>query len=120
MRGDTNATLGRALASNFIVESMIFWAVIAIIHGILFYRGWQEREQLAAELRVRLWEAQLEVLRGRLRARCLFNTLNWMSTLVHSFPASADRLVVRLPDVLRSALRTAGAHEVPLAGEPQA
>src|SRR5207248_442127 len=88
MRGDANATLARALASNFIIESMIFWAVIAIIHGILFYRRWQEREQLAAELRVRLSEAQLEVLRGQLRPHFLFNTLNRIATLIHSAPAS--------------------------------
>jgi LytS/YehU family sensor histidine kinase len=117
MRGDANATLGRALASNFIIESMIFWAVIAIIHGILFYRRWQEREQLAAELRVRLSEAQLEVLRGQLRPHFLFNTLNSISTLVHSDPASADRMVVQLADLLRASLETSGKHEIPLAEE---
>ena len=117
MRGDANATLARALASNFIIESMIFWAVIAIIHGILFYRRWQEREQLAAELRVRLSEAQLEVLRGQLRPHFLFNTLNSISTLIHSDPASADRMVVQLADLLRASLETSGTHEIPLAEE---
>ena len=117
MRGGAAATLSRALASNFIIESMIFWAVIAIIHGILFYRQWQEREQLAAELRARLSEAQLEVLKGQLRPHFLFNTLNSISTLVHSDPTSADRMVVQLADLLRASLETSGKHEIPLAEE---
>jgi two-component system, LytTR family, sensor kinase len=116
-RGDKTLTYARVLASNFIIESMIFWAVIAIIHGILFYRRWQEREQIAAELRTRLSEAQLDVLRGQLRPHFLFNTLNSISTLVHSDPASADRMVVQLADLLRASLETSGKHEIPLAEE---
>ena len=116
-RADRRITFERLLASNFIIESMIFWAVIAIIHGILFYRRLQEREQLAAELRTRLSEAQLEVLRAQLRPHFLFNTLNSISTLVHSDPASADRMVVQLADLLRASLETSGRHEIPLAEE---
>lgn len=107
----------RALAANFIIESMIFWSVIAIIHGILFYRRWQEREQLAAELRTQLSEAQLQVLKAQLRPHFLFNTLNSISSLVHSDPGAADRMVVQLADLLRASLERAGAHEIPLAEE---
>jgi two-component sensor histidine kinase len=114
---DATITYQRVLASNFIIESMIIWAVIAIIHGILFYRRWQEREQLAAELRTRLSESQLEVLKGQLRPHFLFNTLNSISTLVHSDPASADRMVVQLADLLRASLETSGKHEIPLTEE---
>lgn len=116
-RPDPRLTFTRVLESNFIIESMIIWAVIAIIHGILFYRRWQEREQLAIELRSRLSEAQLEVLKGQLRPHFLFNTLNSISTLVHSDPASADRMVVQLADLLRASLETSGRHEIPLAEE---
>jgi two-component system LytT family sensor kinase len=116
-RPDPRMTFARVLESNFIIESMIIWAVIAIIHGMLFYRRWQEREQLAIELRSRLSEAQLEVLKGQLRPHFLFNTLNSISTLVHSDPASADRMVVQLADLLRASLETSGKHEIPLAEE---
>ena len=116
-RPDPAMTFARVLEMNFIIESMIIWAVIAIIHGILFYRRWQEREQLAVELRSRLSEAQLDVLKGQLRPHFLFNTLNSISTLVHSDPASADRMVVQLADLLRASLETSGKHEIPLAEE---
>ena len=115
--GQRDATLARALSANFFIELMIFWAVIAIVHAILFYRRWQEREQLAAELRARLSEAQLEVLKGQLRPHFLFNTLNSVSTLVHSDPDAADRMVVQLGELLRASLQHSGAHQIPLGEE---
>lgn len=117
MPGAPRLTLARMLEANFIIESMIMWAVIAIIHGILFYRRWQEREQLATELRTRLTEAQLDALKAQLRPHFLFNTLNSISTLVHSDPESADRMVVQLADLLRASLETSGRHEIPLSEE---
>ena len=117
IRGAPRISLARMLEGNFIIESMIMWAVIAIIHGILYYRRWQEREQLAAELRARLTEAQLDVLKAQLRPHFLFNTLNSISTLVHTDPDSADRMVVQLADLLRASLETSGKHEIPLAEE---
>jgi hypothetical protein len=115
--GDPSVTLARALAANFFIELMIFWAVIGVIHAIVFYQRWQEREQLAAELRVRLTEARLEVLQGQLRPHFLFNTLNSISMLVHSDPAGADRMVIQLGDLLRASLESSGSHEIPLADE---
>ena len=109
-RTQVGVSFARLLASNFIIESMIFWSTIAIIHGILFYRR-------SAELRTQLSEAQLEVLKAQLRPHFLFNTLNSISTLVHSDPAAADRMVVQLADLLRASLETTGAHEIPLAEE---
>jgi two-component system, LytTR family, sensor kinase len=113
----SNASLVGALSSNFFIELMIFWAVIGLVHAIVFYRRWQEREQLATELRARLMEAQLEVLKGQLRPHFLFNTLNSVSTLVHSDPHAADRMVVQLGDLLRASLEHSGTHEIPLAEE---
>jgi two-component system, LytTR family, sensor kinase len=115
--GQSSVSLLGALSSNFFIELMIFWAVIGIVHAILFYRRSQEREQLATELRARLSEAQLEVLKGQLRPHFLFNTLNSVSTLVHSDPDAADRMVVQLGDLLRASLEHSGAHEIPLAEE---
>ena len=115
--GAPRGGLGVLLASNFIIESMIIWAVIAIIHGILFYRRWQEREQLAVELRSRLTEAQLDVLKAQLRPHFLFNTLNSISTLIHTDADAADRMVVQLADLLRASLESSGKHEITLAEE---
>ena len=115
--GERNVSLVGALASNFFIELMIFWAVIGMVHALLFYRRWQEREQVAIELRAQLSEAQLEVLKGQLRPHFLFNTLNSVSTLVHSDPDAADRMVVQLGELLRASLAHSGAQEIPLGEE---
>jgi two-component sensor histidine kinase len=110
-------TLRGMLASLFILETMIFWVVIAIVHAILFYRRWQDRERQARELYASLTEARLEALEGQLRPHFLFNTLNTISSLVHSAPDVADRMVVQLGELLRATLERSGAHEIPLAEE---
>jgi signal transduction histidine kinase len=115
--GVADATLERALVGNFFFELMIFGAAIAIVHAILFHEAWQQRERLAAALRVRLSEARLDALTAQLRPHFLFNTLNGISTLVHSDPAAADQMIVRLADLLRASLETSAAHEIPLADE---
>jgi two-component system, LytTR family, sensor kinase len=115
--GDTQASLAGALASNFFIELMIFWAVIGIVHAYEVSRCLQERDRLAAELRTRLTEARLEALQGQLRPHFLFNTLNGISTLVHTDPDAADRTVVQLAELLRASLEHSGTQEIPLSEE---
>jgi len=119
--GTRNMTLGQAftsaLAANFFIELMIFWAVIGAVHAYLVTRRLQEREQLAAELRTRLTEARLEALQGQLRPHFLFNTLNGISTLIHTDPQAADRMVVQLGELLRASLDHSGAQEIRLDDE---
>jgi two-component system LytT family sensor kinase len=114
---ESNASLAQALARNFFIELMIFWAVIGIIHAYVVSRRLREREQLAAELRARLSEARLEALQGQLRPHFLFNTLNGISTLIHTDPEAADRTVVQLGELLRASLERSGAQEIPLSEE---
>jgi len=110
-------SLRLALTYNAVFELMIFWAVIGIVHAIVFYRRYVDREQLAATLRAQLTEAQLEVLREQLRPHFLFNALNSVSTLLHRDPQAADDMIVELSDLLRASLEHRGAHEHALADE---
>jgi two-component system, LytTR family, sensor kinase len=106
-----------ALAANFFIELMIFWAVIGVVHAYLVTRRLQEREQLATALRARLTEARLEALQGQLRPHFLFNTLHGISTLIHTDPDAADRMVVQLGELLRASLDHSGAQEIRLDDE---
>ena len=115
--GQENATLARALSAQFFIELMIFWAVIGIVHAFVMTRRLHEREQLAAELRTRLADARLEALQGQLRPHFLFNTLNGISTLIHTDPDAADRTVVQLGELLRASLERSGVQEIPLTEE---
>lgn len=116
--GDGDAlTYGGLLARNFVFESIAFWCVLGVVHAIVFYERYREREKQAAELSARLSAAQLEALSGQLHPHFLFNTLQGVSTLMHRDPAAADRMLTRLSDLLRRTLQRGGRQEVPLSEE---
>ena len=68
-------------------------------------------------LEARLAEARLKTLEAELHPHFLFNTLHAISTLVHSQPESADRMISRLSDLLRITFARSGAARVPLQEE---
>jgi hypothetical protein len=105
------------VSQNFIIESMIFWALIGVIHAILYYYRYREREKEAALLHGQLAEARLEALGAQLHPHFLFNTLQGISTLLHRDPDAADRMLARLSDLLRRTLRRAESQEVSLGDE---
>ena len=77
-------------------------------------RARQERENA---LETQLALAQFHALRAQLHPHFLFNALNAISTLIHSDPARADRMLARVSDLLRIAIDTAAKPEIPLADE---
>jgi two-component system, LytTR family, sensor kinase len=110
-------TYTRLLTQNFLLELMIFWAVVAALHAVELQRTLAAREQAALELRAQLSEAQLRVLKAQLQPHFLFNTLNGVASLIHTAPKTADFIVVQLADLLRASLDHEGTREIPLADE---
>jgi len=119
LRPDTRAarTLGEMLAGNFIIENVIFWAVLAVVQAVESFRKLREREVQAAQLAGQLANARLDALAGQLHPHFLFNTLQGISTLLHRDPGAADTMLTRLSDLLRRTLQRGGGHEVTLAEE---
>ena len=112
-----NASLREALAQNFLMELMIFWAVVGVLHAVDLRQRLVQREQAALALRAQLSEAQLQVLKGQLRPHFLFNALNGVASLIHTAPKTADFIVVQLADLLRASLDHDGTREIPLSEE---
>jgi LytS/YehU family sensor histidine kinase len=96
---------------------LVYWVIVAVSHALEYYRGFQERELRTVELERRLAEARLEALQTQLNPHFLFNTLNAISALMHKDVEAADRMIVRLSELLRHALDTVGTQEVPLRQE---
>jgi len=69
------------------------------------------------ELEVRLSQAKLQALQMQLNPHFLFNTLHAISALMHQDVDAAERMLTRLSDLLRYALESTEAHEVPLKKE---
>jgi two-component system LytT family sensor kinase len=110
-------TLADTLAASFIYESIAFWCLLGVVHAIVFYERYRDREILAAELRARLAASQLESLAARLHPHFLFNTLQGVSTLMHRDPKGADLMLTRLSELLRRTLQRGDRQEVPLRDE---
>ena len=110
-------SLSDTLAHSFIFESIAFWCVLGVVHAIVFYERYRDREIQAAELRAQLAASQLESLAAQLHPHFLFNTLQGISTLMHRDPRGADTMLTRLSELLRRTLHRGDRQEVPLAEE---
>jgi len=96
---------------------MTYAAVVGLSYALGYYRESQARALKAAHLETSLMEARLKTLEAELHPHFLFNTLHAISTLVHTNPEAADRMISRLSDLLRLTFDRSGAAGVPLKEE---
>jgi len=89
-----------------------FWGLVAVAHAIRFYERENFRRLREAELRAQLIQARLQALQLQLNPHFLFNTLNSIASLVHDSPATAEKMIEALGDLLRLALTTTGCQQV--------
>ncbi len=105
------------LVVNFQAALVVYGGIVAAVHAYDGFRRLKEREIAASRLEADLSRAQLTVLKMQLEPHFLFNTLNAISALVHNNPDGAERMVVRLSELLRMSLASADRDEVPLEEE---
>lgn len=112
-----NASLMTGLAndlfSNSFGNAAIFAAVIAIEH----YRLARQNELRSVQLEAELSEARLQALRSQLDPHFLFNTLNSISSLIHTSPKAADEMLLRLSNMFRKTLEFGSVQEIRLRDE---
>jgi signal transduction histidine kinase len=93
---------------------LMYWVIVLAGHALDYYREARERELSGVELEKRLAEARLQALQIQLNPHFLFNTLHAISALMHKDVEEADRMIARLSELLRYALESTDAQEVPL------
>lgn len=96
---------------------MMYWSVVFVFHAVGYYSQYQQEEKHSTELRSQLVESQLQTLKMQLQPHFLFNTLNAISVLVKKEPLLAQKMIVRLSDLLRLTLERGGENRVPLEQE---
>jgi len=96
---------------------LIYWVIVAVSFAFNYYRKYRERELRAVELEKQLAQARLQALQMQLNPHFLFNTLHSVSSLMHQDTEAADRMIVRLSDLLRAALESSDTQEVTLRQE---
>ncbi|HEU4455619.1 MAG TPA: histidine kinase [Longimicrobium sp.] len=111
-------------AGEFVAVVMVYALLAVTAHALEYGRRFRRREldelALQAELAragLERAEAELRVLKVQLNPHFLFNSLHAVSALVHGAPDAAERMVVRLGDLLRQAVTRVGTQEVPLEEE---
>ncbi len=103
--------------SSMILYFWMYWAILGSILSTQYYRQYRDRELKATKLEGKLAQAQLQVLKMQLHPHFLFNTLNAISALLHKDAESADVMIARLGELLRSSLENGGTQEIPLRQE---
>lgn len=112
---------GDAFVANYFRQStgniFMYAVTVAVLHALDYNRVSKMRAVHAASLQGQLTEARLEVLKMQLQPHFLFNTLHAMAALVHDDPHSAERMILRLGDLLRAAVDMSGRPVIALASE---
>lgn len=96
------------LVKTFPFNLLIYGVIISTSHAIDYYRKYHERTVHALELEKYLAEARLQSLLRQLKPHFLFNTLNGIASLMHRDVEAADRMLVRLSELLRLTMNRTG------------
>jgi two-component system LytT family sensor kinase len=101
------------LVSTLALQFALYVAVVAVAHGVEYYRRSREREQLEAQLSA----TRLQMLNMQLQPHFLFNTLNTIAEMVHEDQDKADSMIGGLSELLRRTLDLGSSADVTLAEE---
>ncbi|WP_446743934.1 sensor histidine kinase [Silvibacterium acidisoli] len=105
------------LDSELVSNLVIFWIMFFLFRGIGYYQRLREKEVASVRLESELNNAQLRALRMQLNPHFLFNTLNSVSSLMHSDVDDADRVLEQLSSMLRMTLNRGEAKFITLTEE---
>ena len=109
--------LPRAIAVETFGNFIVYALIVCGHYAYVYYQKYREREMRSVELEGRLAQAELQNLKMQLHPHFLFNTLHTISVLMMRDANLANRMLIRLSDLLRITLDNTGSHMVPLKQE---
>jgi two-component system, LytTR family, sensor kinase len=105
------------LVRTFPFNLLVYGVILSVSHALDYYRKYHERTVQTLELEKHLTEARLQALLHQLKPHFLFNTLNGIASLMHTDVDAADRMLVRLSELLRITMAHTGAPQTTLREE---
>ena len=90
---------------------------VGIYYIISYFEGLQRKEREKSQLAIKNREMQISLLKSQINPHFLFNTLNSISTLIHSSKEQARKVITQLSDIFRYALDAHGGEMVSLLHE---
>jgi signal transduction histidine kinase len=110
---DESATFAEIFRPLFVktfpFNLLIYGVIISVSHALDYYRKYHERTIQTLELEKHLTEARLQSLLRQLKPHFLFNALNGIASLMYSDLPAAERMLVRLAELLRQTMSQTGA-----------
>ncbi|MFL6660264.1 MAG: sensor histidine kinase [Massilia sp.] len=94
-----------AFESCFHIGLLTYFGLVGVVQGMDAIKLARKRELQVADHKTALMHAQLQSLRLQLQPHFLFNTLHAIGSLMHYDVTTADRMLNRLSDMLRTSLR---------------
>ena len=101
----------------FLSVPFVYFLILLGAEGMTQAEARLEQAAQASRIARQLSDARLALLQRQLQPHFLFNALQAISTLLHRDPATADRLLVRLSELLRAMLDDASGETLPLRTE---
>ena len=98
-------------------NSVAYFLIVAAIYAFTYYKRLFQEQKRVAEINKMLVEAKLAQLKTQLQPHFLFNTLNSITSLIHSDPERADLMTTKLSDLLRLSLDSDSVQKVYLQKE---
>jgi two-component system, LytTR family, sensor kinase len=105
------------LLGGFLNVPFVYFLIVLGAEAMQHAQARQDESTQADRLARQLSAARLALLQRQLHPHFLFNALQAISTLLHRDPATADRLLVRLSDLLRAMLDDASGQTLSLRTE---
>ncbi|HLW84876.1 MAG TPA: histidine kinase [Candidatus Sulfotelmatobacter sp.] len=105
------------IRTGFADQSFIYIAMVVAAHAYEYFKRLRREEREKYEYQQALIASELQALKMQLRPHFLFNTLNGIATLVDADSKKARAMIVKLSDLLRTALDRDGADLVSLQDE---
>ena len=109
--------LRRFIVGHMALGVAVYAAVVAVIMAMEERAARRRRELDTVRLEADLAQAQLRALQMQLQPHFLFNTLHNIAMLTDTEPAAAERMAVKLADLLRETLRLRDVPELALREE---
>lgn len=96
---------------------VVYFAIVGAHAAIRLHAAYRTQAEMASRLEADLVNAQLHALRSQLNPHFLFNALNSVVTLIGRDTQGAQRMIVRLSELLRATLAAGDGSEVQLRQE---
>jgi two-component system, LytTR family, sensor kinase len=103
--------------TGFADQIFIYVAIVVAAHAYEYLKRLRREERERYEYQQALIASELQALKMQLRPHFLFNTLNGIATLVDGDSKSARAMIIKLSDLLRTALESENVDLVSLENE---